>query len=1136
MFEAALGKLHEFFPADVINMGQRLESDENVEIQQIDGVSGTIEACVRKSKFKPVDVRLVIGVENGEVSSLTFDCACDKPAPCAHMAALLFAMDGWEGIVRVAEAMAADPTTVSRQLSKPSMNQLIAITAPEYKTSLVIKDIDKVPDKLPQNIREWQQNLAASQSLAANPIVAPLRPKKTVIIYVLVPVISDSIRGLKVEVLKATVKKDGSFGRLDHYDPYYVHRGGTFITSEDIDIFRLLAVFGLVDGYRTTAITDKFTTHALKTIVASGRCYFMDPRRLPLTWGPARKGTPDWTLNDNLLHHTCIVLEPPAEIFTGEPLLYVDTSESTIGFVETELPLPVIRRWLAAPGVAPKYHGAIVQFTKDQLLPPPPPLPEVEKIDAPLQPKLTLFSSPHRGVAINPDTIIINPEKYVHWATVKFYYGPIAIHPEKERETVIDRKVNGRRYNLQRHLAQEEARLAELQQSSLAVASTLDLCWLPTLPAHSVYVLSTRDRTAWKNWINGPMRTLQAAGWTIEFDSSCILHGAEVENWFLATTDAEEGQQDWFNIDLGIIVDGQRVSLLPLLRKILADPHHSPDNTDSVKSITVSLPDGRHIDIPMQRLEKMRELLVELYSINPNADQPLKVDRLRAAQLAGADGWQWNGSQRVFDLVKKLSVLKSTPVSPPANLNATLRPYQLEGLNWLQFLREYDLAGVLADDMGLGKTIQALAHLLTEKQAGRLDRPALVVAPTSLMGNWRDETRRFTPDLRLLVLHGSGRHEHLENLSDYDLIVTSYPLLARDQDLLKRQLYHVIILDEAQTIKNPATLYAQAARKLTSRHRLALTGTPMENHLGELWAIFDFLMPGFLGNQVQFRKLFRDPIEKGGDQKRRRVLAQRIAPLILRRRKSEVALELPPKNEMVQTIEISGAQRDLYESIRVSMESHVRQQIASLGLARSHIFILDALLKLRQVCCDPRLLKIPSAQKVQESGKLEWLVQALPSMVEEGRKIIIFSQFTSMLDIIEEKIVELAIGFVRLTGDTRDRDTPVKTFQRGDVPVFLISLKAGGTGLNLTAADTVIHYDPWWNPAVENQATDRAHRIGQDKTVFVYKLITQGTVEEKIQALQQRKAQLLAGLLDESGKGPLKLGEDDLRTLFAPLQ
>jgi superfamily II DNA or RNA helicase len=811
-------------------------------------------------------------------------------------------------------------------------------------------------------------------------------------------------------------------------------------------------------------------------------------------------------------------------------LIYVDTEQNVIGHVETESPMELARGWISAPVIEPEYHESVVEILREQKLPPPPPLPEPEKIDATLRPIIRLCSGLRYGATSHTTPTVINPEDHTHWAEVRFRYGPVLISPHHSDNT-IERKIDGKRYRIRRDQAGEKSRMTEIERAGL----TYSYYSVPRSGGGPAWIYSERFCENWESWINKGIPILEASGWTIEFDPSCILQRADVHDWFMDIADADQAGHDWFNIDLGIVIDGERVSLLPLLRKILADPHLPTKGKGANAGMRVSLPDHRCIKIPMKRLEKIRELLIELYSINPNSSGPLRVDRLRAAQFAGVDGWRWNGSERVCDLAKKLAQPQMTPVAPPDGLNATLRPYQLDGLTWLQFLREYDLAGVLADDMGLGKTIQTLAHLLTEKRADRLDQPALVVAPTSLMGNWRDETRRFAPDLRLLVLHGSERHEHFEKLADFDLIVTSYQLLARDQEFLMRQPYHTLILDEAQMIKNPSTLYAQAARKLTCRRRLALTGTPMENRLGELWAIFDFLMPGFLGNHTQFRTLFRDPIEKGNDLTRRQILAKRIAPLILRRRKSEVALELPPKNEMIQSIEISGAQRDLYESIRVSMESRVREQIADMGLARSHIVILDALLKLRQVCCDPRLLKIPGAQEIKESAKLEWLVQALPSMVEEGRKILLFSQFTSMLDLIEEKLNELNIRFVRLTGDTRDRDTPVKSFQNGDVPLFMISLKAGGTGLNLTAADTVIHYDPWWNPAVENQATDRAHRIGQDKTVFVYKLITQGTVEEKIHALQERKAQLLAGLLDESGQSTLKLGEDELRALFAPL-
>jgi SNF2 family DNA or RNA helicase len=302
-----------------------------------------------------------------------------------------------------------------------------------------------------------------------------------------------------------------------------------------------------------------------------------------------------------------------------------------------------------------------------------------------------------------------------------------------------------------------------------------------------------------------------------------------------------------------------------------------------------------------------------------------------------------------------------------------------------------------------------------------------------------------------------------------------------------------------------------------------------------LWSLFDFLLPGFLGNPKDFAKRWRTPIEKGGDTVRRDLLARRIRPFMLRRRKDEVAQELPPKTIILRSVDLEGAQRDLYETVRAAMQERVREAIAAQGLNRSHIVVLDALLKLRQVCCDPRLVKLPLAGTVGESAKMELLLSMLPDLIEEGRRILLFSQFAGMLALIAAAVEELGIAYVLLTGDTLDRATPVRRFQNGEVPLFLISLKAGGVGLNLTAADTVIHYDPWWNPAAENQATDRAHRLGQDKPVFVYKLIIAGSIEEKIVLLQEKKAALVEGILSDDGAAAVKFSGDDLDALFAPM-
>lgn len=1128
------GKLRKHFPDEVLVEGLKFCNARKVVIESLDASTGTIEARVRTPWPDSEAVRITVGTENDRLSSLTISCECGSTVPCSHVAAVLIAMGGWEGVTEFAEE-GARPKGMHHYSRVAQAERLFSPDVADFPPPYTITGLSDPIDALPTEIRAWQNRLATSHGLASNPAAESYAPRKKRIIFILARTGNDHSNELKLEFLKAYVRKDGSYGRLDPFDPYYGIYSPDAVAPEDSSIFRLLAGFGLRNGYLTTVISDEFTTQTLQRIVATGRCYFKDALRPPLKWGDPRKAAPAWAINDEFKLHTCLTADPPAAVFIGQPLIYLDVENNLIGFAQTDVPHAVALQWLSAPEIDPKYHVAVAEFAQGRSLPPPPPLPDAELITDIPRPRLRLFSA-YSGQSDGLNAVVVSSQTHRHWAQVWFDYGPISVESMLKSATEIDRRIGEKRYKVRRDKKAEDARLTELKRTELAAIAAVSASFANAPSQPSQWVLFANRRNDWKGWIDEWIPKLESSGWVVEFDSSCVLRRVGVDDWFLDTSDSDHAGNDWFNIDLGIVVEGQRVSLLPVLRKIFSDAGYLSAVTQGKKTVTVILADRRGVEMPVERLEKIREMLTELFSINGDPGDSLRVDRLRAAEFAGVDGWRWTGSQRVCDLAKKLAEPKSLAVSPPERLNATLRPYQLEGLSWLQFLRESDLAGVLADDMGLGKTIQALAHLLTEKVAGRLDRPSLVVAPTSLMGNWRDETRRFAPDLRVLVLHGSERHEHFEKLSDFDLVVTSYTLLHRDREVLTRQPYHLVILDEAQTIKNPSTLFAQAARTLSTRHRVALTGTPMENHLGEFWAIFDFLMPGFLGNRRQFTKLFRDPIEKGNDQKRRQTLARRVAPLILRRRKSEVALELPPKNEMVQTIELAGAQRDLYESIRISMESRVREQIADLGLAKSHIVILDALLKLRQVCCDPRLLKIPSARKVHESAKLEWLAQTLPSMVEEGRKILLFSQFTSMLNLIELKLIELKIPLVRLIGKTRDRETPVQAFQKGKVPVFLISLKAGGTGLNLTAADTVIHYDPWWNPAVENQATDRAHRIGQNKTVFVYKLITLGTVEEKIRALQQRKAELVAALLDESGHTPLKIGEEELRALFAPLQ
>jgi SNF2 family DNA or RNA helicase len=653
---------------------------------------------------------------------------------------------------------------------------------------------------------------------------------------------------------------------------------------------------------------------------------------------------------------------------------------------------------------------------------------------------------------------------------------------------------------------------------------------------------SDASPVAWARFRNDALPQLERQGWRVEVDpgvNDMVLDLREPRAVWDARLESKAGE--WFDVDLGVEIDGEHVALLPVIVDLLRSLDRGSVLQGDVTYATVG---DRAVVLPVERIRSILEILVELHD-EPRLSSKgrLQLSRLAAlnlAQTASQISAEDERARRLGALARRLADFEGIPdVAIPQTLRATLRGYQHEGYRWLQFLRQYDCGGILADDMGLGKSIQTITHLLREKerscQADSLEaRPSLLVVPTSLVPNWLAELERFAPSLRVTTLHGAQRKNRYAELETADLAITTYALLLRDELFLERD-WHIAILDEAQAIKNPNSKVARAASKLRARQRICLTGTPMENHLGELWSLFDFVMPHALYDQRRFARLFRTPIEKESSSERRDVLARRIRPFVLRRTKADVALQLPEKTEIVERVELAEDQRDLYESVRLAVHEEVRREIERLGMARSRIAVLDALLKLRQVCCDPRLVRLQSAARAHSSAKLAWLVENLAQLAEEGRRTLVFSQFTSMLDLIKPELERAGIPFVELVGSTVDRATPVRRFQAGEVPVFLISLRAGGTGLNLTAADTVIHYDPWWNPAVERQATDRAHRIGQDKPVFVYKLIAAGTVEEKILNLQAHKAALAGALFDATKAESIELTAADVEELFKPL-
>ena len=760
--------------------------------------------------------------------------------------------------------------------------------------------------------------------------------------------------------------------------------------------------------------------------------------------------------------------------------------------------------------------------------------------DIPPRPHLALGSLAQSLYDLRSGRMVGNQQ---HRAGLAFDYAGALVHGKNTRANPVRRRQDGELVAMQRNPQAEETLRERLRQLGFKES----LRQSQALPGDLLELFELPDDEAWQRFVQLQLPQLRDEGWLIEIRPGFHFDLTPVDGWY-AEVDEQPGQQ-WFDLELGILVEGQRISLLPVLLKLIRDnpkllsakvlQRRKDDDQLRLQLDTLSSETGRPLQValPYGRLKPLLGTLGELFLRDRGEGRSLRLGLPDAARLDQLEslGLAWRGGERLRTFAERLRDSRHGSHPTPKGLKAELRAYQLQGLAWLQTLRELDAGGVLGDDMGLGKTLQTLAHILTEKEAGRLDRPALVVMPTSLVPNWQDEAARFAPDLKVLALHGPNRHKDFEHLADHDLLLTTYALLPRDLPQWKEQPLHLLVLDEAQNIKTATSKAAQAVRQLQARQRLCLSGTPLENHLGELWSLFHFLMPSWLGDAKQFARDYRTPIEKHADNERLAHLNGRIRPFMLRRTKESVATELPAKTEMIHWVELSEAQRDLYETVRLAMDQKVRSEIEHKGMARSQMVILEALLKLRQTCCDLRLVEPEREVRGSTSGKLDSLMEMLEELFMEGRRVLLFSQFTSMLELIEGELQTRQIDYLLLTGETRDRRTPVERFQAGEVPLFLISLKAGGTGLNLTQADTVIHFDPWWNPAAERQATDRAYRIGQDKPVFVYKLIARGTVEEKIQQLQQRKADLAQSVLSAPAGSDWHLREEDIDALFAPL-
>ncbi|WP_409523158.1 SNF2-related protein [Nitrincola sp. MINF-07-Sa-05] len=968
----------------------------------------------------------------------------------------------------------------------------------------------------------WELWLASMPTSVADKVPGALELARHYLLYEL----QQSTTGrLEMSMQKGYLKKNGDWSQLRHYNPdlYRIsYDAPEFMTPQDLAVLRLLKgsenpFYGYVlEGERGALLLQQMLLTQRLRMKESG-VWIRAGAEQPLLW--------HWqevrefcqlqpTLSDG---RVCQVLPLTPPFYLCEHPTDLSTEHSTeqqyeTGRLLTDMPANQVAHLASMPAIPQSDlpRAALMlrhRFRTDQL-PLPETVDEVEEINT-FTPILTLISS------VGDDDIRLPG------MLVTFDYGGyrIAFNTDEYSDQQVDQVVTleGKSRLVRRDNEAEEGVLQQLAQLDLRIYGYDESgawIWQPISSS------ATEFLSRWQSLLDNSLPALQAQDWQVEIDPS---YNFEVSRTAFEIN-VSDGADHWFEFGLRLPLGEQLLDTREVIAEWLAQG--MPDEL-------VLMSEKGWLRVDAAPLHPVHGLILELYQQN-RLQSPVTLPPFQAVQLIEQADLDLREAPLTEELMQQLKSFNGLqPVQTPSGLRAELRPYQQQGLAWLDFLQQYGFGGILADDMGLGKTLQTLALIQRMKELGRLTSPAMVIAPTSLMGNWLHEARHFTPDLRVCLVHGPQRAEQFEQMVGSDLVVTSYPLLLRDQPHYADINFSLLVLDEAQAIKNPKTKLASAVRKLTAQRRLCLTGTPLENHLGELWALMDFALPGLLGGWAAFNQNFRNPIEQDGDSNAQQLLARQVAPFMLRRTKREVVAELPPKSEMVQHVELGGRQRELYEAIRVSMEKRVRDLIASKGLARSRIEFLDALLKLRQACIDPRLVKLDQAASITQSAKLEWLADNLPEMVEEGRQILLFSQFTQALALVEALLIKQGIEYAKLTGQTRKRQQMIDRFQSGDARVFLISLKAGGSGLNLTAADTVIHIDPWWNPAVEQQATDRAYRIGQDKPVFVYKLVASDTVEERIQQMQQKKQALADALFDATGSARLPSDGEQLLALLA---
>ena len=1050
-------------------------------------------------------------------------CSCPVGYNCKHVAAALVV---W-----------GDQEQRHPGLAAPVQSWLSRVT----KTTLSLQAPEQRPEDYPDKVKDR-------------------------LLYVLVPHGAQ----VKIDIYKGQVNASGTAlnKSIKRYDALHALRSAAparFIRPVDMELLSALAQARLWDASYSYGLPDLLRPKGeeavalIRRLCQTGRFLHDNTPDAYLSWSNARpKPRLAWRMaadGSQRLGFADASGQPLELRGLDDASLWIDTQTGRIGALEGVLGDDLLQLVKAGPEIAPHEVDALGAALPDMLagldLPRPRTIRQTGRAARKRFARLTLGRETARdgprywGTAVQLPTL-----------TLRFVYDGQEVREGDADPRLVE---EGEIVTISRDHGWEAACAIWLMEAGALPVEELEGLWPGERMMECDFVFAEGEMNLHTLEISEERETLDFAfrvvpelrreGWeVIETPKWPYRLIAEATSLTVATQ-TEPGQafegNDWFSLGFQAEIGGKAVDVAPLVAAFLEQVRGDWDEVPDVETLAQHLADrpvyldrGKqgYVALDLSPLAPLLHLFLthhaELGALHPS---DARVARLAEEALAGSP-IRFADRAGILPLARSLQALaEAKSFQPPDGLTAQLRDYQAYGAAWMGSLLEAGFGGVLADDMGLGKTVQTLALLQARREAGA-PGPALLIVPTSLLHGWQAQATQFTPDLRLVVLHGPDRAALRDETPQADLVLTTYPLLARDHDWLALQDWPLVILDEAQTLKNPASRMAKTLREIPARGRLALTGTPLENSLQDLWTLVDWVNPGLLGDRKHFQTLFRTPIEKHGDAAAQARLNRRMRPFLLRRTKKEVAAELPPRTEILERVDLPKPQQALYETVRSAMDARVREAIGARGFAAARITVLDALLKLRQVCCDPALVKTEAERSVTDSAKRVRLHELLSELIAEGRRVLAFSQFVEMLRLIEADLAEAGIASLSLTGQTRNRAEVLDAFAHGDAPVFLLSLKAGGVGLTLTEADTVILYDPWWNPAVERQAMDRTHRIGQDKPVFVHRLVAAGTVEEKILDMQARKQALADALFDEAGgAADTVLNEATLQDLFAPL-